>query len=400
MRVLIYSHDTYGLGHFRRCTLVASGLVGTHPEAEVLIVTGSPRTQSFRLPDRVDTVKLPTATKDGAGRYRARKLGMDLPALVGFRSDLIASTINSYRPDVILVDHAPLGMSRELVPVLDEIGRGSDRPRLVLGLRDIIDDVGRVDAAWHQDGTWDRIGVYDEILVYGDEQVTTTASELALAKRAAVPVHHTGYVAPAMPGPTTDEPFLLVTAGGGGDGQTMMRAYLDAVESGATNGVKSVVVTGPLLSSGRRAELMNRAAKLQNVEIIEFTDRLRQLISSALGVISMAGYNTVVELLAAKTPALLVPRCAPRLEQHLRSVRLSAVVPQIAHCPVEVLDGERVGNFVDACSIQVDAPQAVGLAGVARSVQLLVGDRCSNSSLIEQSSAAEPTPPLEGVNHG
>ncbi len=412
MRMLLYSHDTYGLGHFRRCSLLAAGLVGTHEEVEVLIVTGSPRTQSFRLPDRVDTVKLPTATKDAGGRYRARTLGMDLPGLVALRSDLIGSTISSYRPDVVLVDHAPLGMGRELVPILDRLSSQTNRPRMVLGLRDIVDEAARVDSAWRRDGIWERLDAYDQILVYGDERVTTTATELGLATRSKASIHHTGYVAPAMPEPATDEPFLLVTAGGGGDGQAMLRSYLDAVEGGATGNVRSVVVTGPLLSSGRRAELMMRASNLPGVEIIEFTDRLRLLISSALGVVSMAGYNTVVELLAANRPALLVPRCTPRLEQHLRSTRLSAVVPKMEHCPMELLNGARIESFVQRCRTEVTDPSMVDLGGVRRAVDLLVNDRTPGplEPVPSRHAAAPPFPgstPLtqppslvEGATHG
>ncbi len=382
MRFLLYSHDTYGLGHFRRSSLLAAGLVGARPDIEVLIVTGSPRTQSFRLPDRVDTVKLPTVTKDPRGRYRARKLRMDLAGLIRLRSDLIGSTIDNYRPDVMLVDHAPLGMGGELLPTLEQLRRRPDRPQLVLGLRDIIDEAGRVDAAWHRDGTWKRLDAYDGIFVYGDRRVKTTAVELDLTHRTVAPVRHTGYVAPTMPEPTTDEPFILVTTGGGGDGQTMLRTYLDAVERGATAGLRSMVVTGPLLSSGRRAELMTRASTLPSVEIVEFTDGLRQLISSAVGVVSMAGYNTVAELLAADKPALLVPRCAPRLEQHLRAARLSRRVPGLDHCPMEMLDGDRIRAFMDRALAGPSAPAAVDLRGVHNTVDLLTGEPSMTPPLI------------------
>ncbi len=387
MRFLLYSHDTYGLGHFRRCSLLAAGLVGARPDAQVVIVTGSPRTQSFGLPERVDTVKLPTVTKSPGGRYRSRKLDMDLSNLVRFRSSLIASTIECYRPDVILVDHAPVGMSRELVPMLEQISRGSRRPRLVLGLRDIVDEVGRVEAAWHQDGTWDWLDTYDDILIYGDERVTTTATELGLANRTRATTRHTGYVAPAMPEPMATEPFLLVTTGGGGDGQAMLRRYLDTVEQGAAGDIRSVVVTGPLLSSARRAELMLRASRLPAVEVLEFTDSLRLLVSSAVGVVSMAGYNTVVELLAADTPAMLVPRCAPRLEQHLRAVRLSSVVPTVEHCPIEVLDAGRLQAFVDRCGGVAAPPETVDLGGVSNAVEVLTGERTMTS-------------PMEDAKHG
>ena len=367
-RYLFYSHDTYGLGHFRRSALLASGLVGANDGNEVLIVTGSPRAQAFHLPERVDTIKLPTATKDAKGRYQPRKLGGAISQLVGIRSGLITSAVASYQPDVVVVDHAPLGMGGELGPMLDLLDRLDHRPRTVLGVRDIIDDHHQVETAWHRDGIWSALERYDDILVYGDPRVTTTAMELGLGHRTLAAVTHTGYVAPSMPEPLTDEPFLLVTAGGGGDGQILLRQFLAAVEQGATAGMRSLVVTGPLLSARRRAELLMRAESLPSVEVIDFSDRMRSLIASAVGVISMAGYNTVVEELAAGTRSLLVPRRHPRLEQHIRASRL-APLSLLEHCPLEALTARRIGDFIEACRHRPPPTgSTLNLSGVATTV--------------------------------
>jgi len=368
-RFLLYSHDTYGLGHFRRSCLIASGLVDADTDNEVLIVTGSPRAQAFRLPDRVDTVKLPTATKNQSGSYRPRKLGGSIEGLVGLRSDLICSATASYEPDVILVDHAPLGMGGELAATLDLAHRLTNRPRIMLGLRDIIDDHQSVEAAWERVGIWPALDLFDDILVYGDPRVTTTAMELGLEHRTHAKVTHTGYVAPTMPEGQTQEPFLLVTPGGGGDGQVLLRRFLDAVQQGATEGLRSLVVTGPLLSAGRRAEVMTRAESLPSVDVIEFSDRMRSFIASATGVISMAGYNTVVEELGAATPSLLVPRRWPRLEQHIRASRL-AQVTNLEHCPLEDLSPQRIRDFADSCHQAADPSMAepLNLSGVAAAV--------------------------------
>jgi len=378
-RFVLYSHDTYGLGHLRRCTLLATTLTGADPDNEVLIVTGSPQAHAFPLPERVDTVKLPCATKDDGGRYRPRKLSGGIGQLIRLRSDIITSTVLAFEPDVLLVDHAPIGMGGELTPLLGRLSMLARPPRLVLGLRDIIDDAGRVDAAWHCEGIWDRLVGYDEILVYGDETVLTTAQELRLTDRLPTAVTHTGYLAPIMPETRTDEPFLLVTPGGGGDGQRLLRRYLDAVAAGALGQLRSVVVTGPLLSAGRRAEVLTRAAELPSVEMIEFSGQLRSLISSAVGVISMAGYNTVVEELAAGSPALLVPRCAPRLEQYLRAVRLAPRTP-LDVALVEALDPDRIRAFVDTCLAVNDlgnpgdttSRPGVAIDGVARAASALL----------------------------
>ncbi|HKB16938.1 MAG TPA: hypothetical protein VKF62_12805, partial [Planctomycetota bacterium] len=66
-RVLLYSHDTYGLGHFRRSLLLARAIAREIPEASILCATGSPRSHSFPLPPRFDYLKLPSITKDPEG---------------------------------------------------------------------------------------------------------------------------------------------------------------------------------------------------------------------------------------------------------------------------------------------------------------------------------------------
>ncbi len=363
-RFLLYSHDTYGLGHFRRCGLLASGLAGADPTNEVLIVTGSPMAQAFSLPDRVDTIKLPTATKNDAGAYQPRKLGEGICRLIELRGNLIRSAVEAYRPDVILVDHSPLGMGGELEPTLRFLDRMALPPRLVLGMRDIVDDASRVERAWQRDGVWDQLEQYDDILVYGDPSVVTTAHELGLAQRIRATVSHTGYVAPTMPEAIAETPVILVTAGGGGDGHVVLRCYLDAVEAGAAADLRSTIVTGPLLSAGRRAELMVRAQRLPSVEVIEFSHRMRSLVASAAGVVSMAGYNTVVEELAVGVPSLLVPRRRPRIEQHIRATRLAAVT-HLTHCPVEELSPDRVEEFITACRPGSRPARTVDLSGVA-----------------------------------
>ncbi len=378
-RFLLYSHDTYGLGHFRRCSLLAAGLVGADPSNEVLIVTGSPRAQAFALPDRVDIIKLPAATKDDGGSYKPRRLGGGIADLIKLRGNLVWATVASYEPHVVLVDHAPAGMGGELHRLLTNLDQLPRRPRMALGLRDIIDDPGRVDSSWHRDGIWNLLNRYDDIYVYGDPNVVTTAQELGLERRTTATVSHTGYVAPTMPDPLAVEPFLLVTPGGGGDGQVLLRRYLDGVEAGATAGVRSLIVTGPLLSAGRRAELLVRAERLDSVELVEFSDRMRSLIASAIGVISMAGYNTVVEELAAGTPALLVPRRTPRLEQHIRATRL-APATLLDHCPIEALSPHRIHRFVADCSNHTTTATGIDLSGVATVVNALCPSNKSERS--------------------
>jgi predicted glycosyltransferase len=372
-RVLVYSHDTYGLGHLRRSLLIAGGLASTSRVGSVLIVTGSPRAQAFRLPQGCDTVKLPSVTKSPAGKYRARTLSLQMQDVIRVRSELVKSTFEAFGPDLILVDHAPLGMLGELRPLLDAVGRGRSRVRLVLGLRDVIDHAASVDDEWSRLGAWPFLeSVYDRILVYGDPSVTTTAQELGLPGRFPSKVSHVGYLGrPIRREHDSADPMIVVTAGGGGDGHDLLRAYAAFLEwLPHPVPFRSVVVTGPLMSRRRREELQGRFRDIPHrLEVHTFTDRLEELLAAASGVVSMAGYNTVVEVLSAGKPALLVPRDRPRLEQRIRAERVAGRVPAVEWCPTADCTPQRIWGFVNRAIVQPHgSTPSVALDGIDAAV--------------------------------
>ena len=77
-RILIYSHDTFGLGNIRRMLEVARHLVESSPQVSVLVITGSPMLHAFRIPARIDYVKLPCLSRNVEGRYGSRSLELSL----------------------------------------------------------------------------------------------------------------------------------------------------------------------------------------------------------------------------------------------------------------------------------------------------------------------------------
>ena len=159
-RFLLYSHDTYGLGHIRRTLSIAWGLESAFPRSSILCVTGSPRPHSFPFPRRADYLKLPAVTKDGTGGYIPRDVGVSFHQILALRSSVIDATIRAYQPNFILVDHAPLGMAGELVTALRQARLERPATRIVLGLRDIYDEGSRVREAWAREGTHTESGRY------------------------------------------------------------------------------------------------------------------------------------------------------------------------------------------------------------------------------------------------
>jgi len=363
-RILIYSHDTYGLGHLRRSLLIAGNLVRAKEAPLVLIVTGSPRAQAFRMPEGVDCMKLPAITKDPAGSYRPRTLGISMSEILHLRSEILRGAVKGFAPDAILVDHAPVGVEGELIPVFKDLERLENRPKVILGLRDVIDDVSRVEAEWDRLGVRSVLdSVYDRILVYGDSEVTTTAHELGLPAWYAGKVSFTGYLGRDLPAHNGkngagEKPQILVTVGGGGDGQKVLRGYARFLQ-GLPNpaAFRSRVVMGPFLSGRRQSEIASRFNELDHeVELIGFTNEMERCLQEATAVIAMGGYNSVMEILAAGLPALVVPREFPRREQRLRAERISPHANmQVALADKDLPD--HMARFVDEAMQQPDRVQ-------------------------------------------
>src|SRR6266545_2606828 len=138
-RVALYSHDTMGLGHMRRNLLLAQALKHSRLRAVVLMIAGAREASLLTTAAGVDCVALPSLRKDADGRYHPRHLEVSLPELLSLRAKTACAALQAFHPDVLIVDNVPRGAVRELDPVLDAL-RAEGRTRLVLGLRDVLDD--------------------------------------------------------------------------------------------------------------------------------------------------------------------------------------------------------------------------------------------------------------------
>jgi predicted glycosyltransferase len=330
----MYSHDTYGLGHLRRTLAIAGFLAKSIPHLNTLILTGSPVAHNFVLPARTDYVKLPSVVKTGEGQYHARSLNLTPEDTVGLRATLIRDAALHFAPDVVLVDHAPTGMKGEALPALRALRNELPRTRIALGLRDILDEPDKVRRDWDQANVYGSIfELYDRILVYGQRDVFNTIDEYAFPAPLAARTAFTGYIRRDdplhLPAVLRDElgltgaDFVLVTAGGGGDGAELHSISLEALAMlrQERSELQAVVVTGPLMDAEEHARLEMLASSMKDtVHMIPFHRDIPGLMRAASLVVSMGGYNSVCEILASGTPGVVVPRTHPRLEQHIRAV--------------------------------------------------------------------------------
>jgi predicted glycosyltransferase len=321
-RILLYSHDTCGLGNIRRTLLLADTLRDEYPNAAVLVVTGSPVIHSFRIPAGVDYVKLPTLDRTDADRYAPRFLG-GVSSIMSLRRDILERTILAFDADLIIVDKRPAGIDGELGQALCALRRLARRPRLVLGVRDILDDPAQTRASLARSGALDTIvRFYDEVWIYGERAIFDAVREYGFPDAVAARTRYCGYLKRATTSieRSAGPPRVLVTTGGGEDGEAVLRAYLeDLVALPRAVALRSVIVCGPEMASSTRAALRDEFGSLADVEIVDFEVDMTRRYAECDVVVSMAGYNTICELLSFRRKAVLVPRVTPVQEQLIRA---------------------------------------------------------------------------------
>jgi predicted glycosyltransferase len=325
--VLLYSHDSFGLGHVSRCRTIANAIVEADPAVSVLIVSGSPVIGSYEFRSGIDFVRIPGVVKQiDTGEYDSANLRVGVEHTLEMRKRIIRDTADIYRPDLFIVDKEPLGLRGEVGPTLKLLKeRGTP---LVLGLRDVMDDPAMLAVEWERKHVVPALcDLYDEIWIYGLPQINKPMSGIEVPPSVRHKSVYTGYLRRDVPLHTDiphemeeiDGPFILVTPGGGGDGVDLVDWVLAAYETDPNIPYGAVIVFGPFMPASAREGFKERSAKFRNIRTLTFTNNLGALMQRAAGVVAMGGYNTFCEILSFDKKAIIVPRTRPRLEQFIRT---------------------------------------------------------------------------------
>lgn len=382
VRIVLYSHDTLGLGHTRRNLLIAQTLAGSAQPCSILLICGAIESRSFAVPPGVDYLSLPALTKDTDGRYRARRLGCSLDDLIALRSETIRGAVRAFKPDVFIVDNVPHGAQGELIPALTDLRRHGNT-RCVLGLRDILDDPEMIQAEWTRAGAGHLLGsVYDAIWIYGDRTVYDPLEHYPVLAPVASRVRFTGYLDqrarryaadPKLTSLIEDldarrKQLALCTVGGGQDGAALAKAF---AVSRFPDGIEGLLLTGPHMPPEQVLKLQAIAAARPDLTVLEFVAEPAPLLQRADRVISMGGYNSTCELLSYGKTALVVPRVRPRQEQWLRASRLRDLgAIDVLH--PDVLCPEALEAWLtDEAATQRSRPGDIDIDGLTRLPSLL-----------------------------
>ena len=387
-RILVYSHDTFGLGNIKRMLDISKYLVSAYSDVSVLIISGSPVMHAFRIPAKIDYIKLPCLSRTLGGDYEVKFLGVSYDELIRLRTTLITSAMLDFSPDLILVDKKPFGVSNELSPALRLLHSRGARPKVVLLLRDILDKPETTTAVWernhyHQAVRW----FYDRILVVGSREVFDLATEYKFPVSSESKVQFCGYLRRERGSQTRqqirselgvhDEPLVLVTTGGGQDGYELMACYIQGLAHLPKGSkVRTLLICGPEMAESNRRRIRTLAAGYPGVTIQEFSNDMMGCMDAADLVVSMAGYNTVCEILSVRKRAVVVPRAKPVQEQWIRAERMARLGLLRAIHPDELTPGKlmrAVLGELNAGERGESRPYEVDLDGMSRVAASLHG---------------------------
>lgn len=372
-RVFCYVQHLLGTGHQWRLAAIARALVARG--CEVTYVSGG-----FPLPDldvgSARFVQLPPArAADSSFKQLVDEHGQPVDeAWRRRRCELLLAVFAEARPDVLLIETFPFGrrlLRFELLPLLEAAHARAPRPRVVCSVRDILEY--RPQRA-REDEIVEFVQTrFDLVLVHSDPRFVPFDVSFPAAARIADRLRYTGYVLSrdevAANGAGAGE--VLVSAGGGVVGERLLRIAIAARELSGLARASWRLLVGHGLAQARFADLQALAPQGVVIERnrADFPARLRSCAVS----ISQGGYNTVLEVLDAGTPAVIVPYADDHEKEQVVRARLLAAHGLIEVVENEALTAPALAQAIDrAAHTPRRAPPPVERRGAAVAAELIV----------------------------
>jgi predicted glycosyltransferase len=380
MTIVFYCQHVLGLGHFMRSLAIVRALA----PHRVVFVTGGPE-MPFQAPPHLIHERLPVISMDED--FSSVLSDSDLEEVRAERASRLMAILARERPDVFVVELYPFGRKAfefELLPALEAARTGDFGPvRVLCSLRDIL--VEKKDPDAFQSRVVSRLNsLFDGLLVHSDRSLFTLEDTFPRAGEIRVPVAYTGFVTECpSPGARARvrtemglgeaDRLVVASAGGGKVGKELLvaavRAYPILAAAGPT---RLAVFTGPFLDEDAFQRLTVEAYAHEKVTVSRFSGKFLDLLAGADLSLSLAGYNTTMNVLASGVPALVWPFAQNR-EQSLRAGRLSAmgllgVLASDDLAPVRLAG--RVSELLRRGRRSYDG--IPGLGGAARSARLIV----------------------------
>jgi predicted glycosyltransferase len=374
--LLLYCQHAVGLGHLTRSLALAGALADRF---DVLVLSGGAVPALQTLPPGVEVIQLPPLIlKEGGGLLSPdRRRTAERAKLL--RTRMLTEAVRARRPAVLLVELFPFGrraFAGEIVAMLEEArAMPGGSPLVACSLRDIL--VGRGgEQETYDDRACELANAYfNAILVHSDPRFAKLEESFRPRTPLRVPVHYTGFVSAAPRSALPPDPGVrrvLVSAGGGRVGEPLLQAAIDAhARLRGRQRVNMRLIAGPFLDDAAWRRLRERARGIRGLEVRRAVRDLSPELRSASLSISQCGYNTALEVLQARIPALVVPYHAPGEDEQMRRAQRLQDLGAVRMLDPRDCNGGRLAAQIGAMLGSAPADVKLDLDGARASAELL-----------------------------
>jgi predicted glycosyltransferase len=391
--ILFYVQHLLGIGHLRRALYLVDAMERAGL-AVTLVSGGEP------LPDLADVkarrwVQLPPIRAIDASFGNLADTDGRPPddRLWSARREALLAAFSEAEPDALVIEAYPFGrraFRRELEPLVAAARERRPRALVLCSVRDIVIAPTGINRL-HE--ILERVQRdFDAVLVHGDERLIALGESFPLAAQLAHRIVYTGYVTGSEPTAMSDGDAgadeVLVSAGGGAVGGKLLRTALEVRRRGRLADTVWRLLTGPNLPAAEFAALT--AAVPDGVIVERYRTDFAQMLRRCRVSVSQAGYNTVLDIIGAGAPAVLVPFAEMReTEQTLRAERL-AQRGRVEMLPPAALSPDRLGEAIERAIQCRPAALNLDMNGAVRTASIvagMVGDGASRGTFHQNQAA-------------
>lgn len=376
MKIAYYCQHVLGIGHFHRSLEICKALAHHH---EVWLIIGGPDVEP--VPEPIKAYQLPGLQMDADFKNLAPcDPATTLEQTKALRKEKLNSFFARQKPDIFIVELYPFGRKAfrfELDPVLSSIRQGTLPPcKCYVSLRDILVERPDDRAKFEERVIKILHSSFDGLLIHSDDEIITLDETFQRYNDITIPLAYTGFVTPLGPVGSreklrrqlslNDSDKLIVTSVGGGNvGSELLISTLDAFHAIESRSYHLQIFTGPYCSDETFQKLQDNLP--DRTELTRFSNSFPDWLQAADLSISMAGYNTCMNIIQAGIPALVYP-FAQNMEQIFRATRLQK------KATIEILDKdglapEQLASTIVKMSARKRYPVNINLSGAANSLK-------------------------------
>lgn len=372
-RLLFYCQHSLGMGHLIRSFSIAGGLAN---HFDVVFLNGGPLPQGQKPPERIEIINLPPLGFDAEMQLLSRDDSHTVAQAQSLRLEIMRKALGSVKPEVLLIELFPFGRKKfagELIALLENARASSAPPVVVCSLRDIL-----VDRNQHHDelACYRANRYFDAILVHSDPHFARLEESFHPCSPLKVPVYYTGFVTREQKEDgkpeTRREPRIVVSAGGGLVGEALLRTAIQAYEFVSLPDKPEIrVIGGPFIPEQSWQDLEKISQGKQGVSLFRSVPDLGVELRGASASISQCGYNTAMDILRSRVPALVVPFSGDKQDEQMNRARRLERLGALRVLEPERLDAQMLATEIEALLEFQPNSVRLDMNGVENTGQLL-----------------------------